>query len=652
MNRFATLILLLLAAVLSLADPAAATREMGDSPERLAIPRPDLSAMEETARNKIESMQGSLETLQQRSDIQPEELSEAVGHLGQLFHAYRLLDSAEECYEITRRLAPDDHRWSYYLALVRHAQGDLAAAIEDYQRALTQSPDNSTFLLRQGDALLELDRVAEARERFSRVREIEPENAGALYGLGKAAGVTGDYRAAAGYFEQALELQPEASVLHYLLGQAYRKLDDLDKAREHLLLRGQEDVVFTDPLGDQVARLAMNTAFEIVLSLAKSADDYSDEEFLGFALSHFGDVRGSIEQLKQGLTLEQEAEASAKEQSRIHYVLGGLLVNDDRDDEAIEQFTRALELAPELLDARVKLGNVLARKGKLEEAIAAYDQVASADPRNATVLLKRISALMELGRDTEARQSLEMLQVLTPESSEVQVRLATILEKRGDAAGAIERYKKATTLDLSLQERPMVHFRLASLLHQSEEFDQALEHYGSALEADPELAPAIAGVAGLMAQLGQMDEAAKFYGALSQLAPDQLQPRVAEATALILSGQHAAARARLEAALELFPGDLQIIDILARHLAASPDRAVRDGERAIRLAQKLFAEVPSAESAETLAMAHAEAGDFAQAIKWQQQLIDELVTESDPAMAQRLRVNLSLYQRGEACCVE
>lgn len=637
--------------MLGLLLAALAAAAGGETPG-VVIPRPDLSAMEDTAREKIESMQAALERLQQRGDARPTELAEAVGSLGQHLHAFRLLDSAAQCYEQSRQLAPDDPRWSYYAGLVRHANGDLEEAIADYEKALSQKPGDLPTLLRLGDALIQLDRNDDAKARYEQALQLAPDNAAALYGLGKVAGFENDYDAAVAHLSRVLELQPEATVVHYLLGQAYRRLGDMDTAREHLKQRGQDDVTFPDPLGDHVARLAKGTAFEIVLALAESADDYDDSEFLGFALSHFGDVRGSIEQLEQGLALKQAADANPKIQGRIHYVLGGLLVNDDRDSEAVTHFTRAIELAPELIDARVKLGNAYARAGELEKAIAAYDGVLTRQANNAEVLLKRVSALMSLDRGAEAKSDLEHLAKLTPDSSEVHVRLATVLEKSGDADGAIRRYRRAAELDLSPQERPMLHFRLATLLRERGENQAALEHYQKSVEADPGLAPAIGGLASLLAQIGHMKEAATAFGALVKINPDLLPPRMAEATALILSDQHALARDRLEAAHQRFPEDLRVVDVLARHLAAAPDRTARDGQRAVELALALFDKVPTPESVETLAMAYAEAGNFDKAREWQRKLLSELDAEGDPEIAKRLSANLALYERGQPCCAE
>ena len=618
-----------------------------------AIPRPDLSAMEETARSKIESMQRNLAELTARGDVSSAELAEGFGHLGQLFHAYQLLDSAAESYLASHRLTPSDYRWAYYLGLVRNAQGDFESALSFYERALSSRPSDLATMIRIGNALLDLDRAPAAEERFRSLLEIDPQHAAAIFGLAMVASVGGDFQSAVGHFEKVLEIQPEATVVHYPLGQAYRRIGDMTSAQDHLSRRGEEDVVFDDPLGNQIARLAKGTAFEIVMSLAKSADEYPEDEFLGFALSHFGDVKGSIDQLKQGLNLKQQGDASALELARIHYVLGGLMVNDGRDDEAVTEFQQAVELAPEMIDVHVKLGNAYVRKDRTEDAVASYDQAIYRQPKNPTLLLKRASALMLLGRDSAAKRDLEELVKLTPDSAEIYVRLAAIHERAEDFEAALESFRAASTLDLRPEERPRIHHGLASMLRRRNAFDDALAEYRRALEVDPGFVPALGDIGSLLAQLGRMREAADYYATWVGLEPDQIPARMAEATALILSEQHARARSRLEAALERVPDNVQVKDILARHLAACPDRTVRDGARAVTLSQDVFKQIPTPESAETVAMAFAEAGRFDEALSWQRELITRLEAEASDSYApyiSRLKRNLTRYQRGESCC--
>ena len=55
-----------------------------------------------------------------------------------------------------------------------------------------------------------------------------------------------------------------------------------------------------------------------------------------------------------------------------HYNLGNALGNQDKPDEAIAEYRRAIELDPTFAAAHVSLGNVLGDQHKLDEAIAEY----------------------------------------------------------------------------------------------------------------------------------------------------------------------------------------------------------------------------------------------------------------------------------------
>jgi len=655
--------LLLLAVLLGPAGPSATAAQEDAPPAPAApgaetagdgIPRPELGAMEDAPRRRIEALQAALERLQADPAASDAELAEAFGELGRHFQAFELADAAEEAYERAHELSPDDVRWTYFLALVQHAEGDLETAVGNYRASLSDPRNRLPTLIHLGDALLALDRVDEAEDAYRRALELDPESAAAHYGLGRAAASADRPAEAVERFERVLALQPDASVVHYLLGQAYRKTGDLERARRELALRGDRAVVFPDPLGAEVTRLAKGTAFQTVLEMARAAERVPDEEFLGFVLSQFGDVEGTIEELRRGIDAQAAGdEAPPLEVARVRYVLAGLLVDAGRDDEAIAELRRALELAPGLIDARIKLGNALARSGDYEAAVAAFDEVLARAPHDRSALLKRAAAQSELERWAEARADLERLVAADPSSSEAQVRLAAVLEELGEPAAAEARYREAAGLDLSLRERVTVHARLAALLAQRGAAEDALAEYARALEADGTAVPALRGQAMLLGRLGRFAEAADAFATLVEVVPDEVAPRLAEVTALILAGRHGEARERLEAGLLRFPESLDLKDVLARHLAASPDRSVRDGERALELAEEVFAAVPTPESVETLAMAHAEAGRFAEAVRWQSELIERLGEdggELPPGALERLRANLALYERGEPCC--
>lgn len=646
---------IMVAVSVTVAWPVAATPTLPTFDEDLPIPRPDLSAVDKSVRSKVEAMQKRLaETVEQRrrGETVPD-LSGGFGSLGQMFHGFRLLDAAETCYSNSRRLAPEDYRWSYYLGLVRNAKGDFEPAVEDYSRALALEPDDHPTLIRLANALLELNRLDEAEQHYRKALELDPQGAVAYFGLGKAAALRGDHPTAIEHFEKAIDLQPEASEVRYPLAQSYRQLGNLDKAREHLSLRGEGEVRFTDPLGSSVVRLATAAAFEIVMSLARDAGSIPEQEFLGFALTQLGDDQGSIGQLEQGLVLERFStrKSEPSELARIHYVLGGLLVKADRDDEAIRHFRSAIELDDSLIDTRVKLGNALARKERLEEALEAYRGVLTAHPENPAALLKQAAVLQNMGREQEALPLLEKLIEIDPSHSEALVRIGSIHERSRNLEGAIAVYRQASQLDLPLPEAVQIRYLFGNVLRQSGDLDSAQAAYSWIVEADSGFVPALAALAGLKGQVGQFDESAALYRRWVEKEPQKLNARLGEVTALIANDRFLDARDRLEAGLAAFPDNLTLKDVLARHLAVCPDHSVRDGARAVELALEVYQKVPSAESIETLAMAYAQAGRFDEAIEWQLHLIDKAQDQANPAVLARLRGNLDLYRGQQVCCV-
>jgi TPR repeat protein len=108
---------------------------------------------------------------------------------------------------------------------------------------------------------------------------------------------------------------------------------------------------------------------------------------------------------------------------------------------------------------------------------------------------------------------------------------------------------------------------------------------------------------------------------------------------------HAKAQRYYEAAI--VEGDLSARNNLAWLLATSPSVELRDGKRAIILAQPLAVLYESWGYLDTLAAAEAEAGDFAAAARTEQRAIAQAETGADPATLQELKQRLTLFERAE-----
>jgi predicted Zn-dependent protease len=120
--------------------------------------------------------------------------------------------------------------------------------------------------------------------------------------------------------------------------------------------------------------------------------------------------------------------------------------------------------------------------------------------------------------------------------------------------------------------------------------------------------------------------------------------------AYVQLGRYQAARDRLGSAMAAFPDQPLFAHTLARLLAAAPDDRARDANRAIAIVdEQLRRGQRTLELGETMAMALADLGRFAEATKVQRDLLTGAERAGLHAAVPRLTRNLESYERGEPC---
>ena len=617
------------------------------------IPHPNLDAMQPASRRKVESVQRRLEMLLAQEPRDIAGLVDSFGFLGQMLHAFERLDAAETSYESARELAPDDPRWPYYLGLIRTADGDFEQAVEDFRTARQLDPDDPASALRLADVLVDMGRLTEAQIYYERLRENEAMRAAALWGLGRIADFRGETAAAVALFSEVLELQPRADSVHYALGQAYRVLGDSERAMYHSGRGGEQKVGFPDGHVANLVAIAASSALGVVADLAADEEEFSEDNFLGFVFSQLGSMQAAAEQV-EGVRdqLIDSKQATPLQIARLEYAIGGLLAREGKDAESIDHFRRAVGGDRSLVDARVKLGNALARLGELPEALRAFEGAIGLRPNDPELIAKRATVLVNLGRLDEARADLDRAVKLEPENPDGWRLLAGLQERQDDLEGALASMSRAIDLTAQPLDKMERFTELGDLNHRWLRPEEAARAYLSALRIDQEFVPALQRLAALMGQLNTYDRSAEVYRKWIAVEPENPEPWVGEATALIMDGQFAAARDRLEQGIAAVDRALDLKDILARHLSGCPDRSIRDGARAVELARAVFEQAATSESMETLAMAYAEAGEFERAISWQKRLVGTASDEIPPGEIVRWQANLERYENGNPCCAE
>ena len=145
--------------------------------------------------------------------------------------------------------------------------------------------------------------------------------------------------------------------------------------------------------------------------------------------------------------------------------------------------------------------------------------------------------------------------------------------------------------------------------------------------SDPEGAVAALDRARASREDGKIDDAIAAYQQSVNLDATQVDAWLELILLLTEISQHQMALETSELAVQELPNDPKILARLVFSLAASPDDAIRDGDRAVEVAERLF-EIESAYvTARLLAISHAEAGDCDNALHWIQRATDLAETE-------------------------
>jgi len=177
----------------------------------------------------------------------------------------------------------------------------------------------------------------------------------------------------------------------------------------------------------------------------------------------------------------------------------------------------------------------------------------------------------------------------------------------------------------------------------------AVQHLAAAVRYQPNYVEAHLALADTLRRIGRVKESLSHYEEAMQINPRSSPARLGYALALAGLGRSAAARDWLIESSGLYPDRQEYRIALARLLAASPDDRVRDGRRALDIANELASQQKSTDVGETLAMALAEVGDFDRAADVQRGILAATQKGGLAASARRMADNLRLYEHRRPC---
>jgi tetratricopeptide (TPR) repeat protein len=179
---------------------------------------------------------------------------------------------------------------------------------------------------------------------------------------------------------------------------------------------------------------------------------------------------------------------------------------------------------------------------------------------------------------------------------------------------------------------------------------EALAHYRTAIALYPTDRLAYEALGELTGKSGAWADAAAAYEAVLQIDPHAAAAHLGLANALPHLGRKAEAVGHLEAALQDGSNSPELLNNLAWGLATSADSRLRNGPRAVQLAEQACALTYDQKTIMigTLAAAYAEAGRFAEAVATAQKACASATAHGETNLLAANQKLLNLYQQHQA----
>jgi protein O-mannosyl-transferase len=289
------------------------------------------------------------------------------------------------------------------------------------------------------------------------------------------------------------------------------------------------------------------------------------------------------------------------------------------------------------------LGHAIASRGRFAEATEYFQKALEINRDGAKAYNNWGTILLEQRRFTEAGELFQKTIQIKPDFAEAHNNLGTVLANQGRPAEAIPHFQEALKIK---PDYAKAHYNWGTVLVDQGRPAEAIPHFQTALEIKPDYPEAHYNLGIALEQTGKFNEVIGHYEQALKIKPDYAEAHYRLALALKDQGRFESAIAHCRKVLELEPRHMLGQNNLAWLLATCPDASLRNGRRAVALAQQ--AEQLSGgrhpEILDTLAAAYAEAGQFPEAIETAERALHLVEAKTNTALADPIRKRLQLYE--------
>jgi tetratricopeptide (TPR) repeat protein len=331
-----------------------------------------------------------------------------------------------------------------------------------------------------------------------------------------------------------------------------------------------------------------------------------------------------------------------------HNNLGVVLIDQGKPREAIAQYVEAVRINPRYADVRNNLGNAMLQQGQVEEAVAQYREALRINPAYTDAHYDLGNALVRQGKQEAAVAEYEEALRLNPYYADaVHTNLGNAFLQQGKPEEAIAQYGEALRINPAYAG---ARNDLGYALFRQGRPEEAMAQYVEALRIDPTFAGTHNNFGDALVQQGRLEEGIAQYREALRLDPANENAHINLGNAMIEKGESGGAIAEMQKALDLQPANPSFQNKLAWILATAAQSSVRDGARAVKLAEQASQSAGGNDPdfLRTLAAAYAQAGESSRAVQTAGKALQLAEAKASAALAGHLRREIELYRAGHA----
>jgi tetratricopeptide (TPR) repeat protein len=293
-----------------------------------------------------------------------------------------------------------------------------------------------------------------ALKEFRAALDLDPDSSGVRIAMAETMLQMGDFSKAVDVLQEAVRIDPDSVDAHLMLGRIFSSVHSADRTQSKALAEF-EKVLEIDPENLE--------ALQGAAELRDAAGDYEK------ALADF-------ERLRKLVPSNLGA----------YYSESAVLISLNRYDDAIRLLKEGLQIRDDIPDYMRRLGDLLAYRGRFDEAIDIYKRGLGTDPKNqdSRLIVGLARTYLHQGRGSEAVPLLQRLNSTDPQDEEVRYDLARAyleVDRLEDAREILEGLEKESNLTTS-PSRVEVGISLANAFAGLGELDQAADKLEALLQ--------------------------------------------------------------------------------------------------------------------------------------------------------------------------